>query len=222
MRTLSCDGTLLVPVGSSLRPDQRGNEGHAIPTVLFGRVIDDHRFDTVAIDNMSAARQAVSNLLDLGHRDHHRAISPNDGSRAPSRIARRHGGPRPDAAAGSCTLRGVQGRRRLLDGWRDSRRTGSSERDLRGERLHGPRRDEGARRCRPQMSGRPSVATRDMIPGIGGLRPRLTRTEHPVSDMVAEALRLLLIGSCEPAIRPRRVVFQPALIVGESCAPVRG
>eukprot|EP01035_Chromulina_nebulosa_P006506 gene6506-8801_t len=37
-----------------------------------------------------------------------------------------------------------------------------------------------------------SIASTDTIPGIGGLRPRLTRTEHPVIDMTNEALRLLV------------------------------
>src|ERR1700742_525828 len=40
IRTLSCDGVVLSPVGSSLRWDQRDLEGAAIPIVLFGRVVD--------------------------------------------------------------------------------------------------------------------------------------------------------------------------------------
>ena len=66
-----------------------------------------------------------------------------------------------------------------------------------------------------------SIASTDTIPGIGGLRPRLTRTEHPVTDMTNEALRLLVDridrGNDSP---PRHVVFQPSLILGESCGPV--
>ena len=37
-----------------------------------------------------------------------------------------------------------------------------------------------------------SIASTDTIAGIGGLRPRLTRTEHPVVDMTNEALRMLV------------------------------
>ncbi len=66
-----------------------------------------------------------------------------------------------------------------------------------------------------------SLASTDTIPGIGGLRPRLTRTEHPLGDMTNEALRLLVDrierGADQP---PRNVVFQPSLVVGESCGPV--
>ena len=37
-----------------------------------------------------------------------------------------------------------------------------------------------------------SIASTDTIAGIGGLRPRLTRAEHPVVDMTNEALRMLV------------------------------
>ena len=68
-----------------------------------------------------------------------------------------------------------------------------------------------------------SIASTDTIPGIGGLRPRLTRTEHPVVDMTNEAVRLLVDRiNRGNGSEPRNVVFQPALIVGDSCAPFRG
>ena len=53
-----------------------------------------------------------------------------------------------------------------------------------------------------------SIASTDTIPGIGGLRPRLTRTEHPVGDMTNEALRLLvdrIDRGMGPAAAQRRV-----------------
>ena len=66
-----------------------------------------------------------------------------------------------------------------------------------------------------------SIASTDTIPGIGGLRPRLTRTEHPLTDMTNEALRLLVDRINQSNRPPRHVVFPPALVVGESCAPLR-
>ena len=68
IRTLSCDGVVLVPVGSAIRRDQRDFEGNSIPMVLFGRVVEDDKSDTVTIDNVSAAKQVTNYLLDLGHR----------------------------------------------------------------------------------------------------------------------------------------------------------
>ena len=68
-----------------------------------------------------------------------------------------------------------------------------------------------------------SIASTDTIPGIGGLRPRLTRTEHPVVDMTNEAVRLLVDRIRRGSdVEQRKVVFQPTLVVGDSCAPVRG
>ena len=226
IRTLSCDGTLLVPVGSSLRPDQRGDEGHAIPTVLFGRVIDDHRFDTVAIDNVSAARQVVSYLLDLGHRDIATITGPAHLTTGRGRLqglldamAARGLTPRPDHVRSGEFREDVaysMAREMVAAQDRPSAIYAAS-----GVMALGVMRalaDAGLR-CPDDLS----VASTDTIPGIGGLRPRLTRTEHPVSDMVAEALRLLFDRIARTSdTAPRRVVFQPALIVGESCAPVRG
>ena len=68
IRALSCDGILLVPVGEAAQHLQRDLAGRTIPTVMFGRTVDDRRSDTVTIDNESAGRQATNYLLDLGHR----------------------------------------------------------------------------------------------------------------------------------------------------------
>ncbi|MEP2118595.1 substrate-binding domain-containing protein, partial [Bauldia litoralis] len=67
-----------------------------------------------------------------------------------------------------------------------------------------------------------SVASTDNIAGIGGIKPRLTRTEHPVLEMTGEAMRMLVDRMRGTVETPgRTVVFQPALVVGDSCAPVR-
>ncbi len=68
IRTLSCDGMVLVPVGGGWPREMRENDGSPIPTVLFGRTMDDRRLDSVTIDNVSAGRQVTNYLLDLGHR----------------------------------------------------------------------------------------------------------------------------------------------------------
>jgi LacI family transcriptional regulator len=49
----------------------------------------------------------------------------------------------------------------------------------------------------------------------------LTRTEHPIVDMVNESIRLL-VDRIKQNYRQegRTVVFQPALVVGNSCSPV--
>ena len=67
-----------------------------------------------------------------------------------------------------------------------------------------------------------SIASTDTVAGAGGLRPQLTRTEHPDLEMTNAALRMLIDridGGFEGG--GRSVVFQPTLVVGESCAPQR-
>jgi LacI family transcriptional regulator len=225
IRTLSCDGLVLVPVGATSPRDTREGDGSAIPTVLFGRVVADGRSDTVTIDNLSAARQVINYLLDLGHR-------------------------RIGSITGPLHLTTGRGR---LDGLLQAMAARDLA-PLPGHVRSGEFREDVAYSVARDMLGAPdrptalyvangvmalgvmraladlgltcpddiSVASTDTIPGIGGLRPRLTRTEHPVTDMTNEALRLLFDriarGSDQP---PRHVAFQPALVVGDSCGPVR-
>ena len=67
-----------------------------------------------------------------------------------------------------------------------------------------------------------SVASTDTIAGIGGLRPRLTRTEHPMAEMTNQAIRMLIERIDGAVDGPgRNIVFQPTLVVGDSCAPLR-
>src|SRR4051794_9472209 len=189
IRALSCDGMLLVPVGSKLRTEQRDKDGHSIPTVLFGRVIDDDRSDSVAIDNVSAASQVTNYLLDLGHR----RIASITG---PLHLTTGRG--RFDGLLQAMKARG-------LAPLPDDIRSGEFREDVaysvarelidcadrptalyaaNGVMALGVMRalaDLGLK-CPDDIS----LASTDPIPGIGGLRPRLTRTEHPVADMTNE------------------------------------
>ncbi len=226
IRTLSCDGILLVPVGASLRHDQRDADGQTIPMVLFGRVVDDDRSDTVTIDNVSAAKQVTNYLLDIGHR----AIATITG---PAHLTTGRG--RLEGLLEAMAARGFEPRpghirsgefreevaysvaREMID--RSDRPTALYAAS--GVMALGVMRalaDLGLK-CPDDIS----IASTDTIPGIGGLRPRLTRTEHPIAEMTNEALRLLVdrIARGNRAA-PRHVVFQPSLILGESCTPLQG
>jgi LacI family transcriptional regulator len=226
IRAHSCDGMMLVPIGRRPNAEARDGEGRAIPTVLFGRVVDDDRSDTVTIDNVSAARQVTNYLLDLGHR----------------RIA---------TITGPLHLTTGRGR---LDGMLESMAARGLQPEA-GHIRNGEFREDVAYSVAREIVDRPdrptaiyvangvmalgvmraladlglkcpddiSIASTDTIPGIGGLRPRLTRTEHPIADMTNEALRLLIDRiEHNNRIDPRHVIFQPALILGESCGPAPG
>jgi LacI family transcriptional regulator len=224
IRALSCDGVVLVPVGAQLRRDPRDHDGNPTPTVLFGRTVDDDRSDTVTIDNVSAARQVVNYLLDLGHK-------------------------RIGTITGPLHLTTGRGR---LDGLRQAMQARGLAPEP-GHIRSGEFREEVAYSIAREILERPdrptalyvangvmalgvmraladlglkcpediSIASTDTISGIGGLKPRLTRTEHPIVDMTNEALRLLVDrinrGNDLPA---RNVVFEPSLVLGESCAPL--
>ena len=225
IRALSCDGILLVPVDSQPRGDARNDDGHTVPLVHFGRTADGGRSDSVTIDNVAAGLQVTDYLLDLGHR----AIATITG---PPHLTTGRG--RLDGLLDAMASRGLAPKPEHV-------RSGEFREDVAysvaREMIHRPNRPTalyaasgvmalGVMRALADLGLRCpddiSIASTDTIPGIGALRPRLTRTEHPVTEMVNEALRLLNDRITRPARdAPRHVVFQPALILGDSCRPVR-
>lgn len=225
IRALSCDGALVVPVGLTAQYAQRDAEGRGFPTVLFGRVVDDRHSDTVTIDNVAAASQVTNYLLDLGHTRIGSITGPLHLTTGRGRL---------DGMLQAMAQRGVAPEPGHV-------RSGEFREDVAysvaREMLDRPDRPTalyvangvmalGVMRALADLSIHCpldiSIASTDTISGIGGLRPRLTRTEHPIIEMTNEALRLLVDriqrGKEKP---PRNVVFQPALVLGESCAPFK-
>ena len=225
IRMLSCDGIMLVPVSGSME-GSRELAGITIPTVLFGRSIDGADFDSVTIDNLSAARQVTDYLLDLGHRSIGTITGPLHLTTGRGRL---------EGMRGAMAARGLVPAPEFV-------RSGEFREDvaysIAREMLVRPDRPTalyiangvmalGVMRALGDLGlncpGDISIASTDTIPGISGLKPRLTRTEHPASDMSNEAVRLLVDRINKPLdLPPRNVVFQPELVVGDSCGPVRG
>jgi LacI family transcriptional regulator len=224
VRMLSCDGLILVPVGNA-NQSIRDSDGRPLPMVLFGRTVEDDRADTVTLDNVSAGRQATNYLLDLGHTRIGSITGPLQLSTGRGRL---------DGMLGAMAARGLAPEPQHVrsgefreDAAYSVARTmlGSPDRPTAlyvgsGAMALGVMRaiaDIGLR-CPDDIS----IASTDTIPGIAGLHPRLTRTEHPLVDMVNEAVRLLADRIQRgPDIEQRNVVFQPSLVVGDSCAPLR-
>lgn len=224
IRMLSCEGMILVPVGGSRPQPARDAPGTAVPTVLFGRVVEGVETDSVTIDNVAAARQVTDYLLDLGHRRIGTITGPLHLTTGRGRL---------DGMLAAMRARGVAP---LPEHVRSGEFREDVAYSIAREWLVQPGRPTaiyaangvmalGVMRALADLGLRCpddiSLASTDTIPGIGGLRPRLTRTEHPVSEMTNEALRLLIdrIAHRHDA-PPRHVVFQPALILGESCGPL--
>src|SRR5215207_3398067 len=194
IRALACEGVMLVPVGDAAQSVKRNVDGRPMPMVLFGRTVAEDEYDTVTIDNVSAGREATSYLLDLGHRRIGTVTGPLHLSTGRGRYegmlaamkARglapepghvRSGEFREDAAYSAA--------RSLLQ----QPNPPSALYVASGVMALGVMRaiaDLGLR-CPTDIS----VASTDNIAGIGGLRPQLTRTEHPVLEMTSEAFRML-------------------------------
>lgn len=222
IRTLGCDGAVLVPVGAANQ--YRPREFEDLPTVLLGRSIEGESVDTVTIDNGSAGRQATNYLLDLGHTRIGSITGPMQLSTGKGRL---------DGMLEAMAARGLAPRPGHVRSGEFREDTAYSvARDLLGQ----PARPSalyvangvmalGVMRAIADLGLRCpediSIASTDTVAGVGGLRPRLTRTEHPVADMTNEALRML-VDRIEDKFSglPRNVVFQPALVVGDSCAPL--
>jgi LacI family transcriptional regulator len=223
IRALSCDGVVLVPVGDAAHRVPRDFDGNVMPMVLFGRTVDDDLCDTVTIDNVSAASQVTNYLLDLGHTRIATITGPLHLTTGRGRL---------DGMLAAMKARGFAPQPGHV-------RSGEFREDVAysvaRELLERPDRPTalyaangvmalGVMRAMADLGLKcpedVSIASTDTIPGIGGLRPRLTRTEHPVTEMTNEALRLLIDRIDRGTdVAPRNVVFQPALILGDSCAP---
>lgn len=222
IRMLGCDGAIVVPVGAANQYRPREFEG--MPTVLLGRSIEGEIVDTVTIDNLSAGQQATSYLLDLGHQRIGSITGPMQLSTSRGRL---------DGMIDAMAARGLTpqpGHVRSGEFREDT--AYSVARDMlglpdrptalyvaNGVMAIGVMRaiaDLGLR-CPEDIS----IASTDTVAGVGGLKPRLTRTEHPVADMTNEAMRMVIDRIEEKvSVAPRSVVFQPALVVGDSCMPV--
>ena len=223
IRTLGCDGAVIVPVGASSQYGPREFEG--MPKVLLGRSIEGDSIDTVTIDNLSAGRQATNYLLDLGHTRIGAITGPMQLSTSRGRL---EGMMEAMAARGLAPSAG-----HVRSGEFREDTAYSVARDLLGQ----PNRPTalyvsngvmalGVMRALADLGVRCpediSIASTDTVAGVGGLKPRLTRTEHPVADMTNEALRMLVDRIDGKMSGPgRNIVFQPALVVGESCMPIQ-
>lgn len=223
-RTLGCDGVLLVPVGTANSyTSEYLTTGP--PKVLLGRSIGNPMLDTITIDNFAAGRKATNYLIDLGHQ----------------RIGSITG--RLNTSTGRERLEGMK---EAMDTRRltlDPHHIKSGE--FREEQAYSAAYDMlsvadrptalyvangimalGVMRALKDLGlGCPtdiSIASTDTVAGHGGVSPLLTRTEHPVAEMTSEAIRILIerIESTK-ATEPKKLVFAPALVVGDSCTPLR-
>jgi LacI family transcriptional regulator len=225
VRALCCEGLILVPVGGAVSALGRDPESRRIPTVLLGRTLEGDGLDAVTIDNFAASYHATSYLIDLGHKRIGAITGPRHLSTGLARI---------EGMESAMSAKGLTVEPRFVrSGDFREEVAYSAARAL----LEEPERPTalyvanglmalGVMRAIADIGLRcpedVSVASTDNIPGIRGLRPNLTRTEHPIVEMVNEAVRLLVDRMKRgDTTEARHVVFPSALVVGDSCAPLR-
>ena len=223
VRMLGCDGLLLSPVGGSDQTRYRELDG--IPVVLLGGPIESDAVDTVTIDNRSAGRLATDYLLDLRHT---RICSITGPLQLSTGRGRNQGFLEALAARGLAPSPGHvrSGEFREDAAYSIARELLTQEDRPTALYVANGVMALGAMRAIVDLGldcpGDISIVSTDTIAGVAGLRPRLTRTEHPVADMTNEALRMLVDRIDDKVTLPaRNIVFQPSLVIGDSCAPLR-
>ena len=194
---LGCDGLVMVPVGSPASYRPRELPTAARPIVLLGRSVDDssHRHGHHRQSSRLAARRRTISWISATRRigsitgPLHLSTSRGRLQGMQEAMAARGLAPMPEHIR--------SGEFREDSAYSVARdmlsQAGSANGALCGQRRDGDRRHAG--HCRPRVCAAPqdiSIASTDTIAGMGGIRPRLTRTEHPVVDMTNEALRMLV------------------------------
>ena len=220
VQALDCDGLILVPVGAAgTYPSLETGP----PTVLIGRALDS-ALDSVLLDNLAAGRRATEYLLDLGHT----RIGSITG-----RLATSTGAGRLQGLMDAMAMRGLAPEPAHVQSGEFREALAYS---LALEMLANPDRPTalyvangvmalGVMRGLADLGLRcpedVSLVSTDTVSGHGGVSPRLTRIEHPVGEMTREAIRLLIDRIEGGTMPPRRRVYAPTLIVGDSCRPIR-
>lgn len=223
IRAQRCDGLILSPTGDALAYREAGFMGCPMPTVLIDRTIEAWPVDSVTLDNVSAAMQATSYILDLGHRRIGTISGPPHVSTGADRLA---------GYLKALAARGIKpdpGHVRSGDYREDV--AYSATRDV--LKLPNPPTAiyvannlmlVGVMRAIAEAGfncpGDISVVSTDDFSWSTAFRPRLTTVRQPVREIGVEAVRLVVDritrSSDDPA---KRLVLQPTLIVRESCAP---
>ncbi|AYD03646.1 LacI family transcriptional regulator (plasmid) [Neorhizobium sp. NCHU2750] len=224
-RELSCDGMIISPVGRSDPSRWQALEGK-IPLVLLAGPSESNVHDTVTLNNVSAGRQVTDYLLDMQHTRIGSVTGTTDVDPGRGRY---------QGMLDAMSARGVDVDTSLV-------RSGAFREDTAysaaRELLQLPRRPTaiyvangimalGVLRAISDLGLECprdiSIVSTDVVAGLPGVRPRLTRTVHPVAKMTTEAVRMLvdrLNGHAEAP--PRHAVFEPDFVIGDSCKPFVG
>ena len=214
-------GVLVSPLGPDALPRLRRLRENGIPAVLVDAPSDDDSFSSVAVDDVAGGRLAVTHLLQQGRRRIAVIAGPNHIRQVADRIAgaRRAVEEWPGATLEIVTVPALT----VLEG----RAAGESIRDRPAER----RPDAifaandllavGALQALVMLGsidvpGDIALVGYDDIDFASATVVPLTSVRQPRHELGATALRILREEAAEPELPPRRIVFQPELVVRRS------
>lgn len=221
-RELSCDGMIVSPVGRSDPTRWQALEGK-VPLVLLAGPSESAAHDTLTLNNVSAGRQVTDYLLDMQHTRIGSVTGTTDVDPGKGRF---------EGMVNAMRARGLEPDAGLI-------RSGAFREDtaysVARELLQLPDRPTaiyvangvmalGVLRAIADLGLQCprdiSVVSTDVVAGLPGVSPRLTRTVHPVVKMTTEAVRMLIDRLGDHAdVPPRHAVFEPDFVVGDSCRP---
>jgi len=194
-----------------------------IPVVAIDRRLTGVTTDLVAVDNATAAHEAVSRLIDLGHRRIAIVGGPKGVSTADERLAgyrralRDHRLPINPELIRHANLRESGGRAEMpaLLGLAEPPTAIFAVNNLTALGVLRALRDRGV-----DIPGRMSVVAFDDLPIGDLLDPPLTVVQQPTHQIGATAAELLLRRIGDPAASVREVLLSARLVVRGSIGPV--
>jgi LacI family transcriptional regulator len=221
MRTYKVEGLVLAPTGRLEDYERDQILGLHTPMVIVDRLLPSLPFDSVTLDNVRAAMEATSHILDHGHRRVGMLGGPDYLSAASERRAGYHAALQQRGIAyDEAIVR--DGRFREEDAFVECQRILSlTDRPTalfvaNNHMLIGVMRAmaELGLRCPQDIS----LVSVDDFRWANAFTPRLTTVSQPIREIGEAAVNLLLDRlSGSPPSDPVNLVMQPRLIVRDSC-----
>jgi len=222
LRTHRVDGVILAPTGQPGDYAPFHSLEERLPLVLVDRVLAELNADTVTVDNVAAAFDATTHLLDLGHRDVSTITGPLHLTPAQDRLR---------GFRAALEQRGIPLREDFVrsGAFREEEAMAAAL-----EILQRPERPSaifvannhmmiGVMRAIAQLKLNcpkdVSVVGIDDFPWANAFTPRLTLVRQPVEEIGKAAVQLLLDRRKDDGDRPPvHRVLKPTLVVRDSCA----
>jgi LacI family transcriptional regulator len=222
LRTHRVDGVILAPTGQPGDYTPFHSLEERLPLVLVDRVLTELNADAVTVDNIAAAFDATSHLLDLGHRDVATITGPLHLTSAQDRLRgfrtalEQRRVPLREDFVRSGAFREEEAMAAALDLLQQSERP-SAIFVANNHMMIGVMR--AISQLKLSCPKDVSVVGIDDFPWANAFTPRLTLVRQPVEEIGKAAVQMLLDRRKDDRERPPiHRVLKPTLVVRDSCA----